>query len=411
MNRILSLLFAAACMIQASAQTNRILADNIRSLQVVADDDWQSLPVVRLNEGKIDIDFDDLTHRYERYTYRIDHCDADWSVSEALFASDYLEGFAEGNTIDDVAESINTNEQYTHYHLSLPGDKCRLKLSGNYRLTVFRDNDNSTPVLEACFMVVDPKMSVSLELTSNTDRGNNSRWQQIGMQVGYGSLNVTNPQVQLHTVVMQNRQWHDARIDVRQQFTMADGLRWQHCPDYIFEGGNAYHKFEILSTDHPSMGIESIEWDGTSYHAYPYLDTPRRNYVYDESAQGAFYLRNSDNSESQTTSDYMNVHFRLKCDAPAEGDVYLNGDWTRDEFSDTYKAEYDAKTHTYSAVVPLKLGYYSYQYLVKTADGRVVYPPFEGSFHETANTYQALIYYRPTGGRTDLLVGYASLGR
>ena len=58
-------------------------------------------------------------------------------------------------------------------------------------------------------------------------------------------------------------------------------------------------------------------------------------------------------------------------------------------------------------MLPLKQGYYSYQYLLVTADGRTQPVPTEGNFFQTENQYQALIYYRPQGGRTDQLVAYA----
>ncbi len=45
----------------AFPQRHEIFSDEIRSLVVTANDDWQSLPVVELNNGKIDISFDDMT--------------------------------------------------------------------------------------------------------------------------------------------------------------------------------------------------------------------------------------------------------------------------------------------------------------------------------------------------------------
>ena len=44
------------------AQRHEIKDRNIRSLQVIANGKWQELPVMMINEGKISIDFDDLTH-------------------------------------------------------------------------------------------------------------------------------------------------------------------------------------------------------------------------------------------------------------------------------------------------------------------------------------------------------------
>ena len=95
------------------AQYNEIKSENIASLQVVAGNNWLSMPIATLNGEAINISFDDLTHEYHRYVYRLQHCEADWSVSEGIFESDYCEGFADGSTIADIEESLNTNTLYT----------------------------------------------------------------------------------------------------------------------------------------------------------------------------------------------------------------------------------------------------------------------------------------------------------
>lgn len=87
------------------------------------------------------------------------------------FESDYCQGFANGNTIDDLQESVNTNQLYTHYQFCLPNSKCRIKMSGNYKLTVYDENEEDKPVLVVCFMVVEPAMAVGLGVTTNTDLG------------------------------------------------------------------------------------------------------------------------------------------------------------------------------------------------------------------------------------------------
>ena len=58
------------------------------------------------------------------------------------------------------------------------------------------------------------------------------------------------------------------------------------------------------------------------------------------------------------------------------------------------------------AVVLQKQGYYNYQYLMRDADGTVRPVPEEGSFFQTENRYQALVYYKGSGDRTWRLVGY-----
>lgn len=393
-----------------TAQRHEVLATNIRSLQVVANEDWQSMPIMELEDGVLDIDFDDMTHEYHRYTYTLEHCEANWQTTTTLFESDYVEGFAKGNTIEDVEQSLLTNTLYTHYHLSIPNKKCRPKISGNYRLTVYDADEN--PVIKVCFMVKEPferSMGVGLNVTTNTDVDINGQFQQVEMDLKYGGYSVTNPEKQLKTIVLQNRRWDNARSNAKPQYVMSDGLRWIHCPNYIFVAGNEYRKFEILSTNVATMGIDHIGWDGKDFHAYPYIASPRLNYLYDQDANGAFLIRNSDNRNIHTESDYMQVHFVLECPQRVAGDVYVNGDWTNDRFLPQYRLEYNEETHCYETVIPMKLGYYSYQYLMVDTDGKPKMLPIEGSFYQTENSYQALVYYREQGGRTDRLVGYTSV--
>lgn len=392
------------------AQRHEILSPTITSLQVVAGKDWLLPPITQLGGEPINISFDDLTHEYHRYTYRIEHCEADWTTSEEIFTSDYCEGYYEDNPIDDLVESINTNTLYTHYSLQIPNERCRLKIGGNYRLTVVDNNNDDTPILTVCFMVVEPLMKVALSMTTNTDYDINKRHQQITMDLKYGNLTVTSPETQIKTVVMQNGRWDNAVVNAKPQYVMSDGLRWDHCRDFIFNGGNEYRKFEILDPGHPTLGIETISWDGENYNAMIWTDEPRQSYVYDEDANGAFYIRNSDNFENDYSSDYILTHFRLKS-PHLEGKVYLNASWTYDRFEPKYEMQYDDLAQLYTTTLPLKQGYYSYQYLWLRNDGTTAPVPSEGNFYQTENQYQALVYYRPIGGRTDRLVGFGQIRR
>lgn len=392
------------------AQRHEILSPTITSLQVVAGKDWLLPPITQLGGEPIYISFDDLTHEYHRYTYRIEHCEADWTTSEEIFTSDYCEGYYEDNPIDDLVESINTNTLYTHYSLQIPNERCRLKIGGNYRLTVVDNNNDDTPILTVCFMVVEPLMKVGLSMTTNTDYDINKRHQQISMDLKYGNLTVTSPETQIKTVVMQNGRWDNAVVNAKPQYVMSDGLRWDHCRDFIFNGGNEYRKFEILDPGHPTLGIETISWDGENYNAMIWTDEPRQSYIYDEDANGAFYIRNSDNFENDYSSDYILTHFRLKS-LRLEGKVYLNASWTYDRFEPKYEMQYDDLAQLYTTTLPLKQGYYSYQYLWLRNDGTTAPVPSEGNFYQTENQYQALVYYRPIGGRTDRLVGFGQIRR
>lgn len=391
----------------ANAQRSEILVPHIATLQVTANDDWRSLPIITLGGGdRVNISFDDLTHAYQRYTYRVEHCEADWTVSQNLFQSDFLEGFAEGLTLDDYAQSVGTLQPYTHYRLTLPNENCRLRLSGNYRVTILDENER--PVLIACFMVLERAMALSLSATSLTDADVNGRHQQLSMSLQYGALVVRDAGLQLSVVVMQNGRWDNARLRPKPQMVRATGLDWTHSPDLIFDGGNEYRKFEVTDLDHPTMGVERLTWDGQQYHAYTWTDEPRPNYLYDVDADGAFLIRNADNVDTDVTTDYFWMHFRLQS-PQLQGRVYLNGWCTNQQFTPSWEMVWNDSTQLYEGKAWLKQGYYNYQYLWQRPDGTLTFVPSEGNYYQTENQYQALVYYREQGGRTDRLVAYGKL--
>ena len=75
-----AILFAAVPQ-TGKAQYNTIHNSRIASLQVVSGTDWLSMPITQLGGNAINIDFDDMTHDYHRYTYKITHCEANWKES------------------------------------------------------------------------------------------------------------------------------------------------------------------------------------------------------------------------------------------------------------------------------------------------------------------------------------------
>ena len=407
MKKYITMLILLAFTTIVCAQKNEIYDPNISTLQVVAGDRWLSMPVIRLNQDEvINIGFDDLTHEYRRFTYTIEHCDADWTVSEGLFPSDFIEGFVEGNTIDDKEESVNTNMLYTHYALSIPNDRCRIRMGGNYRVTVYDENNDHQKIFVAHFMVLDPRMGVMMEVSSNTDIDINKSHQQVAMKLSYGSVTVTEPHEQIKSVVLQNGRWNTAVVNTPAQYIMPNGLQWLHSKELIFEAGNEYHKFEMLDPDHPSMGVDVIRWDGTDYHVYPFACEPQNNYVYDEDANGAFYIRNSDNYENDRSSEYMLVHYLLKTNPIKDGNIYIDGRWTNEQLTPDYQMTYNEESGYYEAVIQQKLGYYNYHFIVVHDDGTIRQLPSDGNFYQTENKYQCLIYYRGKQDRTDILVGY-----
>lgn len=392
----------------AYAQQHEIRTENIASLQVVSGKDWLGDAVIRLGSSdRLTISFDDLTHQYHRYVYSLTHCEPDWTPTEGLFTSDYISGFQDGITIDNYQESINTNQLYNHYTLRIPNSSCAPKISGNYQLDII-DDDTKDVVATARFMVTENIANISTTILTDTDIDVRKAHQQVNLRIDYPStLKVSNPREQFRVLVMQNHR-SDNQVWCPPAPVMRPGtLEWTHTKDLIFPAGNEFHKFEMLDVHRNSMGVESLQWDGVWYHAHLFHDYPRRAYVYDEDADGAFYIRNSDNIENDITSEYVKVNFYL--DTPRlDGEVYVDGKWTYNGLSEKYLMEYDDENKWYHVEIPLKYGYYSYQYLnILPAYSQRLTPTgeTEGDFFQTENRYLVMAYYKGNGDRFWRLVG------
>lgn len=408
MRKIGLLITLLALLLQANAQRNEILDEQLHTLQVIANDDPLLPPIIKMGAGNhIEISFDEFSHEYHRYIYRVEHCNADWSMSSEVFESDYLNGFND-RPIEDYEKSFNTTMLYTHYAVRIPNEDISLKISGNYKVTIFNDEgDEPIPVIVACFSIVEPGVGIGVNISSNTDIDFNKSHQQVNFSINYGNTNIIDPHRELKTVVMQNRRTDNCVFNPRPNIQTMKKIEYTHRRELIFPAGNEYRKFEILDVHIPTLNVDLMQWFDPYYHATLFTDLPGRNYIYDEDQNGAFVIRNSDDYDNATTSDYIFTHFSLQSPQIPGGDIYINGAWTNNHFSAPYKMSYNREKQMYEATLLLKQGYYNYHYLfVPNGSEKGNSGPTDGNFYETENEYIILVYHRPTGGRYDKLVGY-----
>ena len=408
MKKITVLLSLLCCASAITAQRHEILDRQLHTLQVVVNDDPLLPPIMNLGGGNhLEIGFDEFSHEYHRYIYKVEHCNADWSPSTEIFESDYMNGF-NGEPIEDYEKSFNTTVLYTHYSLRIPNENISLKLSGNYKLTVYNDEgDEPVPVLTACFSLVEPGVGIGATVSTNTDIDFNKSHQQVDFSVNYGLVKVIDPHRELKTVVMQNRRWDNCVVNPKPNIQAANKIEFTHNRQLIFPAGNEYHKFESLDVHIPTLNVDRMEWFDPYYHATLYPNQTARNYLYDEDQNGAFIIRNSDDEDVATTCDYVFTHFTLKSPQLPGGEVYLNGEWTYNRFIPEYRMTYNRETQAYEATALLKQGYYNYNYLfVPNGETQGNSGRTDGNFYETENEYIILVYHRPNGGRYDKLVGY-----
>lgn len=388
------------------AQKTSVNVPHIRTLRVIANDNWQAYPIIRLNTpDQVEISFDELTHEYHRYTYQITHCNADWTPSD-LFETDYLQGFND-NVIEDYQNSLNTTMLYTHYRFTLPNNEAQILIPGNYMVSIYGEESEDEPVAQACFSVVLPRVGISAEVTSNTDIDTNNSHQQVSFTVSYPGMSVTSPQAEFKVRVYQNLRTDNCVTDLQPTYLQPGQMQYVHNRKLIFPAGNEYRRFEIINMHYGYQDVEEMQFFNPYYHATLYPDQPRTNYSYDKDQNGRYFIRYDMAQDDATEADYLFVHFTLQTDAPIpNGTFYLSGEFTYNQFTPDYALTYNEQSHAYEGVQLLKMGSYNWLYLfLPDGQTRGETAPAAGNFYETENEYLIMVYHRPFGGRYDSLVG------
>lgn len=394
--------------IVVKAQENGVFANNLKTLQIQVNGEWGEQPVMLLGgDNYVEISFDDLQHNFVRYTYTITHCNADWKQSD-LIRSEYMTGF-DDNRIEDYDQSMNTEMQYNHYSFVLPNEDVKLLVSGNYIVNIFEDGEDE-PVARACFSVLEPHVGLTMSVSNNTDIDTYQSHQQLSFSINYSGFQTRSAIDELIPVVRQNNRWDNAVFDIKPTYMRLNEMIYEHNKSLIFEGGNEYRRFEILDRHVPTMRVNKMRYDGDYYHAEIMTDEQRTAYLFDRDQDGRYFIRNGNNIDNETESDYYYTHFRLEMPQIPGGDLYINGDLSDNRFAPEYKMEYNILEHAYEIVLPLKQGSYNYQYLfLRDGDSVGTTVPADGSFHQTENEYSVYVYNRPFGSRYDKLVGFKTI--
>ena len=411
LKHVLTLLFLVlitSTLLNAQVYQTGSRLESIKTLTVYPDGDWTILPVLKLgSDNKVEIAFDELSHDYKRYAYRIIHCNADWKRSE-MSVLEYMEGFPE-NDVENGEQSVSTLTLYTHYAISIPNDNLKLLISGNYVVEVFNKDGNGETILTACFMVAESKSLIDANLTATTDIDYKQNHQQLNFTFRPVGITINQPLNELKVVVQQNHR-RDTEIRNISPLSMnGESFQYEHNKDLIFEGGNEYRRFEITTYKYPGLNVNRVEYFKPFYNA-ELLPSVKRNtgYTYDRDQNGRFLIHSQEALEDKTGSDYYLVHFSLPLENPAlDGGYFLSGDLVNNRQDANSKLLYNFETKAYEKTLLLKQGAYNYNYVYRpTKGGKPTSESIEGSYWQTENEYQIYMYYHPVGERYDRLIGF-----
>lgn len=384
----------------------KIQSNQVKTLQLKTDGQPHSMPVINLDGGLLEINFDILNYSRGRYAYSITYCDADWKKS-SLSPIEYMNGY-QGMIIEDYAQSIATTTLYRNYRLFLPNDDVKFKLSGNYIVEVYEEDDPQRVLFTARFAVIESLIDIVGSINTHTDIDFNKEHQQLEFEVDYRKFPIAYPQNDLKIFVYQDSRIDNVRTGFQPQSMTGNKSVYRNVRELLFEAGNEYRRIEFLTNRFSGMGVERIQYFNPYYHADLMIDNSRSNqvYQYDQDQNGRFYVNCNDCNDPGIEADYYVVHFGYKADLMPKGDIYLNGDLVQNQLGENSRMEYNSETGLYEKALLLKQGLYNYQYLyVPQGESQATVALTEGNYYQAENEYTVFVYYRPMGGRYDRLIG------
>lgn len=387
-------------------------SDNIMTVQLYGQMGQQAVltpPIVPITQQNLVLEFDDLSYSPPQYLAKIIPCQADWTVADQLNTIDFITDFNEFY-LTERESSFNTKISYTHFKFAVPA----VKLSGNYILKIYPNGYENQQIITRRFMVHENGVGIGTNQTFSVGGTGVFQNQQIDFQVNYSNYNIPMPMQQVSVVLRQNYRWDNALVNLKptfiREFDKAMDFKYFQLEN-SFQGTNEYRIFDTRNPQARGWGIDSMKMLPKNNEYYLLRDASRNAGGYTnimEDINGRYFIQNFMGREAGTEADYVAVTFKLKS-LQLNGNVYVTGGFSDFRLEEKYRMTYNPNYDQYECRLFLKQGMYNYMYTYQTTNQQRDDMYFEGTYQQTQNEYEVLVYYREIGGRTDRLIGYKKL--
>ncbi len=359
-------------------------------------------PVMELGKNdRLLLTFDDINDQQQQYFAKIIHCNKDWTAKSNIQAMDYLEEFNQF-PIREFEFSFDTKLGYIHYEWQVPN----VKLSGNYLIVVYQNNNEDDIILSERFMVHENKAGINYKMSVSNVVTKRRTHQELEFEVMLNKINIVNTGSDIYPVVRQNYNWLFAK-EAPKPLQISDGNKRLTYKFYNgelnFPGNNEFRFIDISTVNFKGNGVANINKETKPITTTLRIDGPRASEAYREweDRNGTFVIGNRERQNTPLVSDYFLTEFKLK--APQEtGDIYVVGEFNNWQLSNKNRMKYNTNTGIYQNSFLLKQGYYEYFYFVEDQTNNSI----EGSHFQTENNYDIMIYYSSPQIRYDRLIGY-----
>lgn len=382
--------------------TEQAPPDFIKTITFSIPGSLNELPVIELGQPLI-LEFDDLNGNEADYYYTIEHFNFDWTPS-VLAKAEYMSGL-DNQRIFEYYNSFNAYQMYSHYKLKIPNNQLKgLLKTGNYLLSIYDDMDEL--VFSRKFIIYKDEAAVGVQVKRSRDMSHINTKHNIEITINPRNT-LTNPAETVKTKLIQNNNLKTAINNLKPQYILGKTLSYRYNEESSFWAGNEYFFFDTKDVRAANNSIQFIDLDDI-YQSYLFANVKRSNlpYTYNPDINGTFKVNALNTSNTSIEADYTNVHFSLETEPLENQNVFVYGNFNNFELNESNLMIYDPNKKRYQCNLKFKQGFYNYKYVTLDNNGNLNEGAISGNHWQTENNYKVIVYYRPLGGRYDLVIGY-----
>lgn len=349
-------------------------------------------------------EFDDINGNQSEYYYLITHCEIDWTPSN-IPRSYFMDGF-ENMQINNMENSFGTLQNYTHYQFSIPNEDTKITKSGNYLLQIL--NEDEEIVCERKIVLYENKVFINLKISESRDISSFNDKQAVSMIIQNNSLPINYPRSEIKTFIFQNGDQQIKTPFLKPTFTERNKFTYRPSIQTEFIAGNEYLNFDNNEILRNTRYIATSYREDNDFNTILFTQQGRKNtvYKYNPDINGNYVVRNHASNNIETEAEYSNVLFSLlNKEEYQDKDIYVYGAFNNYQIGHENKLSIDKSGKYLTCSILLKQGFYNYDFIVFEND-KINKKSISGSYYETENNYQSIVYFQPQNSIYYEVVGY-----
>ena len=372
--------------------------NSIKSLQFYPEGSPSSLPVLELGKPKnLILSFDELTSVSGQFRISFTHHEQNWEESNIPDAW-YLDGVNE-IVVQGGERNAQNDPGYFHYSFTIPGNRVRFAMSGNYLLHVY-DQQSGIELFSLPFIVTEDAGEVSTNVETIYNSGNSgAAVDQLFSEFRSPDF-VELPQFDLSFSFAQNHLLSTLKIPSEVSNVVQGVTEFHLSRSQAYEANFDYSRLDLH--EFTTQTYQIFDYQPASIPPKVIL---REDFLNFTATPNIDHDNTFGRPNSGRYARYGEVFFRFNTMGRllnSDG-IFLIGDFNQWTISDRYKLRYNEETELFETSALIKEGIYTYKYVTIT-NGKIDQFTLSDTITKQTQRYTVFVYFRDNEFQYDRLL-------